>query len=44
MKTWYETYLDPIAPLSVSSIDMLAPDAAVGGDFGVAIGAFPPAF
>jgi hypothetical protein len=33
-----------MAALRVSSIDMLPPDAAVGEDFGVARGAFPPAF
>ena len=39
-----EAHLDPIAPFSASSRDIAAVGAVFGVDFGVAMGAFPPAF
>ena len=39
-----EAHLDPIAPFSASSKDITAGGAVFWVDFGVAMGAFPPAF
>ena len=39
-----EAHLDPIAPFSASSRDIAAVGAVFWVDFGVAMGAFPPAF